>query len=137
MSTDIANLVCRRLDNRLKGLAAGYGLEYTRYNDDLTFSGDFIPASFKRKVKKIVGQGSFSLHPEKQYLRGRHQHRIVTGLSVNRKQPRVPREKRRQWRKDEHIFDNFESENLPEMLRVKEEQKIQGRKAYLDYINQT
>ncbi len=36
----LGKLVRLRLDRRLAGLAAGFGARYTRYVDDLTFSGD-------------------------------------------------------------------------------------------------
>src|SRR5439155_848714 len=39
-SPGLSNQVARRLDRRLGGLAAKMGLTYTRYADDLTFSGD-------------------------------------------------------------------------------------------------
>ena len=39
-SPALSNQVARRLDRRLGGLAAKLGLAYTRYADDLTFSGD-------------------------------------------------------------------------------------------------
>src|SRR5205807_4648728 len=39
-SPGLSNQVARRLDKRLGGLAAKLGLAYTRYADDLTFSGD-------------------------------------------------------------------------------------------------
>ena len=38
-SPAITNLVCTRLDQRLSGLARKLGYTYTRYADDLTFSG--------------------------------------------------------------------------------------------------
>src|SRR5262249_13182672 len=41
-SPAITNLVCRRLDARLAGVAKKWGFAYTRYADDLTFSGDAV-----------------------------------------------------------------------------------------------
>lgn len=137
MSTDIANLVCRALDNRLKGLATAYGLDYSRFNDDLYFSGDIIPEKFVRKLKDIIAQTGLSMNPEKECLRGQHQAQIVTGLTVNRKRPKVPRETRRKWRAEKHVFSKHGSKTLPEELRRKKQQQIQGRTAYLNYINQT
>ena len=39
-SPAITNLICRKLDVRLSGLAASLGATYTRYADDLTFSSN-------------------------------------------------------------------------------------------------
>lgn len=38
LSPIISTLVCRRLDNDLKSFAVKYGLRYSRYADDITFS---------------------------------------------------------------------------------------------------
>lgn len=137
MSTDIANLVCRRLDARLKGLAGAFQLDYTRHCDDLHFSGDAIPEEFIRQAKEIISQTTFRLNPEKESLRGKHQPQIVTGLTVNRKRPRVTRETRRQWRAEKYIFEKHESKVLPEERRLEKQRKILGRTAYLNYINGT
>jgi RNA-directed DNA polymerase len=137
MSTDIANLVCCGLDARLKGLATTFGLDYSRFNDDLFFSGDAIPEKFVRKVKDIIFKTKLSMNPEKEHLRGQNQPQIVTGLTVNRRRPKVPRETRRQWRAEKHFFETYESQALPEELRRKRQQQIQGRTSYLNYIGQT
>ena len=39
-SAALANLSAFALDLRLAGLARSFGVQYTRYSDDLTFSGD-------------------------------------------------------------------------------------------------
>ena len=39
-SPSLSNQVARRLDRRSRGLADKLGITYTRYADDLTFSGD-------------------------------------------------------------------------------------------------
>lgn len=135
MSNDIANLVCRSLDNRLYGLSVQYGIDYTRYCDDLSFSGDCIPKSFIKKIKKIVSQCGFRLNVNKEFLLGKHQAQIVTGISVNQKRPCVPRRVRRQWRKEQYLFEKYESKRLPEDHKEKKALQIQGRKNYLDYVN--
>lgn len=137
MSMDIANLVCRRLDTRLEGLAKRYKITYTRHCDDLSFSGIAIPEVFIAKVKEIISQIGFGLNPEKESLCGQHQPQIVTGLSVNRKRPHVPRKTSRQWRKEKHVFDKYESKTLPTVLQLKRFQQIQGKTNYLNYINET
>ncbi|MGA9889037.1 MAG: reverse transcriptase family protein [Candidatus Acidiferrales bacterium] len=52
-SPALANICCYRVDCRLTGLAKSVGAEYTRYADDLAFSGD---DAFERKVER------FSIH---------------------------------------------------------------------------
>ena len=39
----LSNIIAKQLDKRLIGLSQRYNLRYTRYADDLTFSGDSIP----------------------------------------------------------------------------------------------
>ena len=48
----LANLVCYRLDRRLSALAASFGATYTRYVDDLTFSGG--PELRSRRLAELV-----------------------------------------------------------------------------------
>ena len=136
MSTDLANLVCRKLDARLKGLSKAFGIDYTRFNDDIYFSGDNIPENFIRKAKKIIMENGFNLNQEKESLRGKDQHQIVTKLTVNRKKPIVPREKKREWRAEKHNFEKHESETLSPEMQEKRQRTIQGRQSYIDYIEQ-
>ncbi len=135
MSTDIANLVCRKTDRRIKGLAEQFGLTYTRFVDDITFSGDHIPKAFQIKVKQIIGQSGYKLNPKKEDLLGRHQSQIVTGLSVNRKRPKVPKKVKRKWRMDKYLFEKYEADQLPRQLQDKKKQKIYGRENYVGYVN--
>lgn len=100
-SPAIANLVARRLDRRLAGLAARTGATYTRYADDLTFSGDaelrgalrrFIPL-----VARIVREEGFEVAPEKRRVHRKGGRQTVTGLVVN-DEVGVPRETVRRLR---------------------------------------
>ena len=87
-SPTITNLLCRRLDARLTGIAKKHGYTYTRYADDLTFSSKSADSrSSSRKVlwhvRKVVEEEGFIVHPEKVHTMGPGRRQEVTGLTVN------------------------------------------------------
>lgn len=86
-SPALANLSAYGLDIRLNGLAQKYHARYTRYADDLTFSGDaqFIPAirEFLPLVQQIIRSERFVVHKAKRKVVRPHQRQTVTGLVVN------------------------------------------------------
>lgn len=79
----IANLVCRHLDRRLSGLARRMGINYSRYADDLTFSGPVRLADYKGTIERIVREEGFELNARKCRFMRRHRRQVVTGLTVN------------------------------------------------------
>jgi RNA-directed DNA polymerase len=85
----LTNILCRRLDARLQGCAAKLGFSYTRYADDLTFSGEEAARKLSGKllwrVKQIVAAEGFTPHPEKQHVMRSAQRQSVTGVVVNQK----------------------------------------------------
>ncbi len=84
-SPAIANLVAYRLDCRLAGLARSLGARYTRYADDLTFSGDAaIAAPLLRAVPEIARDEGFHPNPAKTGVMPATRRQTVTGLTVNR-----------------------------------------------------
>ncbi|MGI8761687.1 MAG: reverse transcriptase family protein [Jatrophihabitantaceae bacterium] len=54
-SPALANLAAFWLDRRLAGLAAGFGAQYTRYVDDLTFSGGPSLRAARSRFVELVG----------------------------------------------------------------------------------
>lgn len=97
----LTNLLCRKLDRRLTGLAAKLGFVYTRYADDLTFSaaGDAAQhvGRLLRQVHHVLRDEGFTPHPDKQRAMRRGARQEVTGVVVN-DQPSVSREERRKLR---------------------------------------
>lgn len=86
-SPALANLAALRLDRRLTGLAHHFEARYTRYADDLTFSGDRI---FRRKmpsflcaVSEIANDEGFALNTPKTRIMPRSTRQVVTGIVVN------------------------------------------------------
>lgn len=84
-----SNAICFSLDRRLAGLATHIGATYSRYADDLTFSGDRVPDL--GVIGAIVTAEGFALNPAKSRSRGRGRRQQVTGVVVNDR-PNVPRE---------------------------------------------
>ena len=100
-SPALSNQVARRLDRRLSGLARKLGATYTRYADDLTFSGD---ASLDPKVGYLMARvrhlaeaEGFRVNEAKTRVLRRNAAQIVTGLVVNDR-PGVPRDEIRRLR---------------------------------------
>lgn len=84
-SPAITNLLCRALDSRLSHIAEKLGYRYTRYADDLTFSGprESNPGRLMRRVHWVVAQEGFSVHPDKTRVFRKARRQEVTGVVVN------------------------------------------------------
>jgi RNA-directed DNA polymerase len=84
-SPAITNLLCRALDSRLSRIAEKLGYRYTRYADDLSFSGprEANPGKLLRRVQWVVEHEGFSVHPDKTRVLRRGRRQEVTGVVVN------------------------------------------------------
>lgn len=100
-SPAITNLLCRRMDARMAGIARKHGFAYTRYADDLTFSTPSDDRNAGRRllwqVRRVIEEEGFHIHPDKLRTMGKGRRHEVTGLVVNR-QLSVPREDVRAFR---------------------------------------
>ncbi|WP_458070796.1 reverse transcriptase family protein [Rhodanobacter sp. BL-MT-08] len=93
----VANLACRSLDVRLLSLANEAGATYTRYADDLSFSGDTVPTLVQ--VASALEAEGFSIAEKKHRLTKRGQAHFVTGLSIqDPMRPHVPKKMKRKLR---------------------------------------
>lgn len=94
-SPALANLCCFRLDLRLAGLARRLDAHYTRYADDLVFSGPAALHGDARTLGAWVGAiaeaEGFRLQPHKTASVPRHRRQLVTGIVVNER-PNLPRD---------------------------------------------
>ena len=93
-SPALANLCAYRLDCRLSGLAAATGASYTRYADDLIFSGDDELERCKRRfhvaVCRIALEEGFEVHTRKSRFMRQAVRQQVAGIVLNVR-PNVPR----------------------------------------------
>ena len=96
-SPHLANLAMIEADVQLSELAKQHRLQYTRYADDMTFSGMRLPASLATDIQNILSRYSYKLATRKSRYYGRHRRQMVTGLVVNDKL-NLPRPLRRRLR---------------------------------------
>lgn len=82
----ITNMICDKLDHRLAGLAKRFGLHYSRYADDITFSsmhnvyhenGDFC-----KELHRIINDQGFTINETKTRLQKKGSRQEVTGITV-------------------------------------------------------
>lgn len=102
----LSNMVAKHLDARLNGLATHLGFTYSRYADDLTFSGDGSPASIIPVVREILEEEGFRLNESKVRIMRSHKRQEVTGLVVNRT-PSVKRSHVRWLRQQTYYLKKF------------------------------
>lgn len=98
-SPALSNVICRTLDKRLQGLATKHGFAYTRYADDLTFSGTdtaAVPALLYGAKATVTAEG-FNVHPDKTRIMKQGSKQEVTGIVVNQHLS-VDRKKLKQFR---------------------------------------
>jgi hypothetical protein len=100
-SPAVANAVLLRADRAIAAAARRLGLAYTRYADDLTFSGDAKVASILPFVRHVLRGFGCELDPKKTNIFRRGRRQVVTGLVVNDK-PNLPRAIRRRLRAAVH-----------------------------------
>lgn len=93
----VANLVCFSMDEAFLRLAVSTGSTYSRYADDIVFSGDSVPN--EDSVHAILKSYGFELRDGQCFQQRQGRVQYVTGLSVaDPSKPRLPRRLKNQLR---------------------------------------
>jgi RNA-directed DNA polymerase len=115
-SPKLANLSAWQLDVRIQGYVGKRGINYTRYADDMSFSGvssikvvQIIPM-----IKKIIEDEQFEMNTSKTRISGTSRPKIVTGLILSDKLIGIGKDKYKKVRsKIHHLTLESEQENTP------------------------
>lgn len=101
-SPALANIIFSPFDIEIINVAKEWDCEYTRYADDLIFSGNM---KFTKKdmlrIVKLIEEAGFHINAKKSRIIGSGGRQIVAGLVVNEK-GLPPRNKRMKWRATFH-----------------------------------
>jgi RNA-directed DNA polymerase len=134
-SPAVANLVVVDMDRDLRKLANEFGSKYTRYSDDLTFSGSRCPG--RSDLEAVLERHGFVMAKEKCRYQYRGKSQFVTGLSVaDSLQPRVPKRTKRWLRAAVHAAGRYGIDELVKHIEIDWHQnaeiaRIDGTIAYM------
>jgi RNA-directed DNA polymerase len=79
----ISNLISKRLDKAFFNYCSKCNIDYSRYADDLTFSGKREDMLSLDLIKKIIRQQGFTINAKKTKYLSCHKKQTVTGITVN------------------------------------------------------
>lgn len=124
-SPTVSNLVMRPFDVHMGEWCRERKIRYTRYCDDLTFSGAFAPEEVIRKVRGFLQVYGFELNRKKTRVLGRGNAQSVTGIVVNEK-AQVSRAYRRKLRQEVYLFDRYGIKTAEGPKNDEREQNVEG-----------
>lgn len=104
----LSNIACERMDRRIARLAECFGVTYTRFADDLSFSADYNAFkegdAFRTCLEAIIRDEGFTVNEAKTRLQKRGSRQEVTGLTVSEK-VNVSRKWLKSFRADIHRME--------------------------------
>jgi len=136
----LANLTCHGLDVALTDIARQAACQYSRYADDLTFSGNGqLPAV--EDISNAVISFGFKLNEKKTHTSKLGQAHFVTGLSVSEPdRPRIPKKMKRKLRQELHyankygVVDHLYQIGTPDKLIQNGINRLDGTVRYISFI---
>lgn len=124
----ISNAVFMPTDEALLVLAAELGVKYSRYADDLVFSGGSVPPpELQSRVREIVTGSGWVLAEDKEQLSLLPARLKVHGLLVHGNRPRLTKGYRNRIRAFRHLL-------AAEKIVAADLAKVRGHLSYADFV---
>ena len=138
-SAYISNLVMKDFDEVLGAWCEERDISYTRYSDDMTFSGNFNPSEIIIKVRKMLYKLGLQLNNDKIHVVNKSSCQFVTGIVVNEK-IQVNSKYRKEIRQEIYYIKKFGLESHLKRSKYNLDQKsyinsLYGRILYVLQIN--
>lgn len=124
----LSNLVFTPFDIQLQDIAKAENIRYTRYADDIVFSGQGEPPhELAERVRAIVTSGGWDIAPEKEHLSKLPARLKVHGLLVHGSTPRLTKGYRNRIRAFKHLLASGK-------IRDDDMQRVRGHLSYADFV---
>lgn len=129
----ISNLVMREFDDHLSNYCLKQDIKYTRYSDDMLFSGDFDAKHLIGYVNLLLQDFGFELNRNKIKVIKQGQRQSALGVVLNEKQ-QVSKEYRKQIRQEIYYCTKYSVKSHLE--RVNDDRFIlpNGEPDYIGYV---
>lgn len=105
-SAYLSNIILRKFDKSIEEYCSENKIRYTRYADDLTFSGELDTEKLIEFVEQELEKDKLELNGNKTRIMKGHQKQQVTGIVVNKKL-QAPREVRKELRQAAYYIDKY------------------------------
>ncbi len=118
----ISNLVMRSFDEKLGKYCELNNISYTRYSDDMSFSGSFNVNDLISYVETLLKENGFKLNKKKTKIITQKRRQQITGIVVNQKL-NVRKTYRRKIRQEMYYINKYGLENHLNRLRLLDREK--------------
>lgn len=102
----LSNIRLLKLDEAIVKYTSEEKIRYTRYADDLTFSGNLNPHKVISKISKLIYAEGFILNSQKTRVAYQNARQEVTGIVVN-SHMQVPKEQRKHIRQQVYYISKY------------------------------
>jgi RNA-directed DNA polymerase len=131
----LSNIFFNPVDRTISDHCKERKIRYTRYADDLTFSGDFNEHELINNVTKEVSSLSLKINESKTKLMTPNMRQTVTGIVVNEK-PQVVFHKRNKLRQDLYYIKKFGLANHIKRKKIKKSNYLEHLIGKVNFILQ-
>ncbi len=129
----ISNIFLKEFDETIGNYCGLHKIRFTRYADDLTFSGDFNEKEVIDFVNNELIKLGLFLNEEKNKLMLQNERQIVTGIVVNDKM-HVARESRKKIRQAVYYIEKFGLDSHLEKIKCNKRNYIRHLLGIANYI---
>jgi len=133
-SPALSNLVFFALDKKLLNYATKNNLIYSRYADDMVFSGSRITLNFKNFVIHLIKEYGFKVNSKKTKLKINASQNIITGIQIKDRMLFVPKRYKRELSKDLYYIKKFGIVSHVSKKRIKDPNYIYSLLGKINFV---
>lgn len=131
----LSNLIFKSADKLIFDFCKQRKIRYTRYADDLSFSGDFDENELLKKVTDVMQCLNFKINTDKTKLMTPDTRQTVTGIVVNQK-PQVVFHKRNALRQELYYIKKFGLNEHKEYKEIRQENYLEHLLGKINFVLQ-